>query len=284
MNKTLEESLFNVIKFHNISLLKLLFEQYEPAQSLINKSFALSCEKKIINQSHHASFGCCPSSSTYDNDNNRNILNFIADYIDSIDDKSLNFIIDERYSEVINKIIGKSFFNIKQLNYNHLIKLISFNNIKLCEIICDLDKTIIDVNVLSSIIRYWPLTVIMEFLAKYGIKLLDYNNSFNIFIEGAINSYNIDKITFVLDTFNITLDKYKHPTRIYDTEIIKVLLKYGYGQFMEDFDFDDVVDVDVLYKMVEKVNNPNWMFAVILSKINKIENAVYELQPTNPDY
>ena len=98
MKKTTEETLNNAIQFHNTSLLKLLFEQCDIDQSLINNSFASSCKKTIVVQSQYSSFGCCYHNNSYDN---RYILGIIAEYIDLIDDKSLNFIIDEYYYEVL---------------------------------------------------------------------------------------------------------------------------------------------------------------------------------------
>jgi len=222
-------------------------------------------------------------------------LGTLINYIDFIDDVSLDFLINKNVQHVLNILFTKPFFdpkridfvNIlftkpffdpKRIDYNRLLTIASFGNMSLIEHIST-HSQLITSHLLANILEKSYIDNFKSFLQKFNIDLKIYVDDQRMFIEVSIKSYSQDSVIHILELLNCNLKEYKHSEPITNQNIMKILLKYNYIPSSNDFNFDDInVNSELLYKMVEHVNNPTLMLVVLLSKINKLEGIITDLQ------
>lgn len=282
MNKTSEECLTGTIKFHNYFLFTLFFEKYNPDQQIINELFSLICTEPLINKTIYVPLSYSQKEvdiniKTKEDENDKNIINFLAKYVTDIDDKSLNYIMKRSIYVAIGLIFNKPTFNVEQITKEHLIQGIKSCDITLCNLICDANKKLIDGNIISNIITHWKLNNIKQFLEDHQINLIDYAYEFRKLIETAINSESAETLKFILETFNVKLDNYNHSKQITKPTIIQLLMKYGYKPVTDkeiDFAFDSNQNIESLYNMIEGTNNTNLILAILFQKISKLEELL----------
>lgn len=264
MGKTTDDYLQNSIKVNNFSGFKMIFGKHYPAQKTINSLLSYT-------------FGLCVTNSNA----REHFINMLVEYIDVISFDDFRHIVCRNHKYAIEKILSKNYFDETYINNTNILKKAIENvNARLVKIIYDNNNKLFDDMILSYMLRYWEMLFCIEFFDENNIRLENCEiNNFDAFVDNIINSHQPETIKYAFDTLKINLNNYIHSQKISNPEIVKCLLNYGYNiSKMPTFEFDDMTSVSDIYNIIERINDSNYVQAIIISKLNNLQEMIYDLK------
>ena len=275
MGKTADEVLLTNVKYNNPNNLDYIFSIFKPSQESINTAFALACDSYMSQKLYYYGESIIKNST---------IMSYLVKKINNITDDSLNFIINKNIDVALKYLLSSDFFDINRITAKQLLSIASsYNNYPLIEQICTNNPSMANNDLLLIMCKNESLEDIKTFMKKFNIYLIDWNNLDIVtpysLINSSIENYDSNVLVYILDLFKYDLKDYKCLKPIPNSEMMRILLKYNYEPSPNDFNFDNLtMDTELLYEMVKRINNPNLMFAIILSKLGDLTNEIDNLK------
>lgn len=262
MGKTTDDYLENCISKNRFNNFQTIFNKHYPSQEAINYLF---------------SYASSTDTSTYQ----WAFVDMLVEHIDNISFDTFLHIICKNCKYAIEKILNKNYFDKTYINNEKILKKAIENvNVQLVKIICDNNNKLFDDVILSCIFRHWETSFCIEFFDDNNIQLKNCKiTNFDTFVENIIDSRQPKTIKYVFDTLKINLNNYTHQNKISDPEIIKCLLDYGYNiGNPPTFEFDEMTDINAIYDIIGKINDSNYIQAIIISRLNNLQEMIGDLK------